>query len=108
MSRLSLARFHWHASGLHVPIAAQRLEPSTAFLVLCPAGPLGDVHKLSGLELHDDVVHVGCAGFDGVRAGIATQRAITLTLALVVVQRNRGDLLPTDVLPNVELSPIQQ
>src|SRR3954465_3460324 len=41
-------------------------------------------------------------------AGSAAEGAIAGAVTLVVVERHRRDLLPLDVLPDVELGPIEQ
>src|SRR6476660_1636044 len=88
---------------LHVSVASEDFQPTAAGLVLRPPRPLGDVHELPRLELEDDVVHVARVRFDGLGARPAPQRAIPLAVALVVVERDCGNVLPLDVLPDVEL-----
>src|SRR4051812_17659894 len=39
---------------------------------------------------------------------MAAQGTKALAGTLVVIERDRGDLLPTDVLPDVELGPVEQ
>src|SRR5689334_6120692 len=73
---------------LHVPVAPKHFQAAAARLVLGPPRPLGDVGELAGLELQDNVVHVARVRLDRMGAGPAAERAVALTVALVVVQRH--------------------
>src|SRR4030095_9409621 len=96
---------HWAS---HVPISPQRLETAAILRVLGTAGPFGDVGKLPGPQLFNDLLRRPRLRLDGVRARITAQRSVTLTRALVVVQRHGRNRFAIDVLPDVEFGPIQQ
>src|SRR5215216_6088062 len=90
----------------HVAFATQLLE--AVFAVLEPSGSLGDILELSAPDLREDVVDVLRRALDRRLAGTAAQAAIARAVALVVVQRHRRDRLALDVLPDVELGPVEQ
>src|SRR5215208_2793285 len=92
----------------HVPVAAERLEPAAVVLVLRASRPLGDVREAAALQLDDDLLHVLRVRCHRLGARPAAEGPEALTLALVVVQAHRGDALALDVLPDVELRPIEQ
>src|SRR5436190_23718391 len=104
--RVAGAEVHGGA-GLHVALSPQRLQPSTVILVLRAAGALGDLGVATGTELHEDLGHGARVGRYRCSARSAAERAISLACPLVVVQRDRWDLLPLDVLPDVQLRPVE-
>src|SRR4051794_17309639 len=89
------------ASLSHVTLASQLFE--TVFAVLQPARALGDILELSALQFRDDVVDVLRRAVDRILARPAAKAAVSLAVALVVVQRHGRDRLALDVLPDVEL-----
>src|SRR6185503_6830473 len=93
-------------SSSHVALAAQLLEAVLA--VLHAARALRDVPQRPALQLHDDVVHVLGLALDRPLAGSAAQAAVARAVALVVVERHRRDVLALDVLPDVQLGPVEQ
>src|SRR5665811_679354 len=95
-------------STLHVPVAAQGLQAPAVVLILFPSGPLGDVHQLPAPEFLDYLRHVSGGGGDGGRAGVTAQRAVAGPLSLVVIEGDGGDALLLDILPDIELRPIQE
>src|SRR6187549_3264477 len=90
----------------HVSLAAQLFE--TVFSVLHAPGPLRDILERSALQFGDDVVDVLRRALDRPLARAAAEAAIARPVALVVVQRHGRDVLALDVLPDVELGPIEQ
>src|SRR5688500_17200355 len=96
------------AGRSHVAVAAERLEPAAVVLVLRAARAFGDVGEPAAPELDDDLLHVLRVRYDRLGARPASERAIPLALALVVVEADRRDALALDVLPDVELRPIEQ
>src|SRR3954465_16087769 len=81
---------------LHVPVAAQRLEPAAVVLVLRAAGALRDVRELPALELDDDLRDVLRRRLHRLRARPAAEGAETLSLAAIVVEAHRRDPLALD------------
>src|SRR5688500_1488201 len=59
-------------------------------------------------KFFDDVVHILGGGFDRRGTGCAAQAAIARAVTLVEIQIDEGDILELDVLPNINLGPIQQ
>src|SRR5215207_11278500 len=92
----------------HVPFAAERLEPAAVVLVLRASRPFGDVRETAALQLDDDLLHVLGVRHHRLGAWPAAERAKALSLALVVVEAHGRDALALDVLPDVELRPIEQ
>src|SRR4051812_30830252 len=92
----------------HVAIAAKRLEAAAVVLVLRASRPLRDVGVPAAPQLDDDLLHVLGVRHHRLRARPAAEGAVPLALALVVVQAHRGNALSLDVLPDVELRPIEQ
>src|SRR5436190_1255167 len=90
----------------HVALAAQLLE--TVLAVLHAPRALGDILERSALQFDDDVVDALGLALDRPLAGAAAQAAVARAVALVVVQRDRRDRFALDVLPDVELGPIEQ
>src|SRR5436305_3475727 len=90
----------------HVAIPAQLFQAVLA--VLEAAGTLGDILERAAADLDDDLVDVLGGALDGGLARAAAQAAVAGAAALVVVERDGGDVLALDVLPDVELGPVEQ
>src|SRR4051794_41837803 len=91
----------------HVTIAAERFQSAAIGLVLGPARALRDIGELARAQLENDLVHVPRVRLDREGAGVATQRPVPHPVPLVVIERDCGDVLLLDVLPDVELGPVQ-
>ncbi len=70
---------------LHVSPTPQCLQTTSIVLVLRPAGALCDVFQLSIPQLGDDFIDILRLRIDRERARVATQRAIALTIAVIVI-----------------------
>src|SRR6185436_17558422 len=90
----------------HVALATQLFQAVLA--VLEAAGPLGDVLQRAAPDLVDDLVDVVRLALDGGLAGAAAQAAVAGAVAPVVVERDGGDVLALDVLPDVQLGPVEE
>src|SRR3954468_5460053 len=89
----------------HVAFSAQLFE--TVLAVLHAARTLGDILERSTLQFSDDVVDVLRLALDRPLAGSATEAAVARAVALVVIERHRRDVLALDVLPDVQLGPVE-
>src|SRR3569832_1968255 len=89
-----------------VAVAAQLFQAVLA--VLQAARSFRDVLQLPAAQLDDDLVHVTRRALDGGLAWPAAEAAVAGPCPLIVVQRHGGDVLALDVLPHVQLGPIQQ
>jgi hypothetical protein len=92
-------------SDLHVAVASELFEGILAFLVLGAAGAFGDI---GGAEFLDDFRDGTGVGFDGKCARVTADGAIALAAFVGKVQRNDRNVLALDVLPDVQLRPVQQ
>src|SRR5262249_10229661 len=88
---------------LHVPVFAQQFQAAT--FVRSAARAFGGGRHL---EFGDHVINVFGAGFQGEGAGGATQTAVAGAVAAVVVEVDHFDVFELDVLPDVDLAPVQQ
>src|SRR3954471_19374884 len=94
-------------SASHVSVAAQRLEPAAVGGILGATRALGDVREAAASQLLDDVAHGSGARFDRFRTRRAAERAVARAVAAVEIQADDRDLLALDVLPDVQLGPIE-
>src|SRR5437867_5832765 len=88
---------------LHVAVLAEELHP--AAFVLRAAGALG---YRGASQLLDNLVHGLGRGFDRERARSAAEAPVAGPLALVEVEVDDRDVLGADVLPDVDLGPVEQ
>src|SRR5256885_13132179 len=93
---------------LHVAVTAQRFETPAVGSILRAARTFRDVRELAGPQLDDDFADVLRGGGDGRRAWVAAERAIAFPASVVVVERDGRDRFAFDVLPDVELGPVEQ
>src|SRR5262245_25387402 len=87
----------------HVSIFSKHLHPPT--LVLSPPRPLCD---RTVPQFFNDVVHALGGRFDRSRTGRAAQAAIAGPIPSIKIEINEGNVLKFNVLPNIDLRPIQQ
>src|SRR5258707_4807221 len=91
--------------SLHVPVAPQALEGVFAFLILGAAGALG---RTRDAQLLNDLGDRPRLRMDRRGAGRAAEAAVALAALVGEVERDHRDALALDVLPDVELRPVQE
>src|ERR1017187_3355886 len=89
----------------HITVPPQLLERLLALLILRPARPLR--HPRPAQFFHD-LVHRARLRLDRERAWITPDAPVTLPLLVREVERDDGHALTLDVLPDVQLGPVQQ
>src|ERR1035438_10156996 len=89
----------------HVPVPPQFLERFLTLLILRPARPLR--HPRPAQFFHD-LVHRARLRLDRERARVTPDAPVTLPLLVGEVERDDGHALTLDVLPDVQLGPVQQ
>src|SRR6185312_15069702 len=83
----------------HVPVSAQRLEAAAISSVLRASGALGDVREPAAAEFDDDVVDGGRGGRHRLRAGRASERAVSHAVTAIEVEADDRNGLARDVFP---------
>src|ERR1039458_3345885 len=89
----------------HVPVPPQLLERPLTLLILRSARPLR--HPRAAQFLHD-LMHRARLRLDRERARVTPNAPVTLPLVIGEVERDDGHALTLDVLPDVQLRPVQQ
>src|SRR6516225_1343693 len=91
--------------GSHVPVAPQRLEGALGLAVLRAAGALGDLRVA---KLLDDLPHASRLRGDRKCARMTPEAAVAHPIPVCEVERDDRNRLALDVLPDVELGPVEQ
>src|ERR1039458_8956178 len=89
----------------HVPVPPQLLERPLTLLILRPARPLR--HSRAAQFLHD-LMHRARLRLDRERARVTPNAPVPLSLLVGKVERDDRHALTLDVLPDVQLRPMQQ
>src|SRR5258706_6740614 len=89
----------------HVSIASEFFEGIFTFLVLGAARTLGSIRAP---QLLNNFAHRFGVRLDRERAGRAAQAAVTLAFAVGKIKRDHGNILALDVLPYIQLGPVEQ
>src|ERR1035437_2794556 len=89
----------------HVPVPPQLLEGGFAFLVLRPARPL---RRPRAAQFLYDLSHSAGLRLDGERARVTANAPVPRPLVVREIEWDDGDALALDILPDIQLRPVQQ